>query len=161
MKLSFSKTLIYSFSTLVILFSFQNCNQSYRFNQTSEEQETADAQVQEVSQSASAVEASRTPASANTQQQTPVTSQQPQTPVVTQQPANCFPSGYTFGTGSAQKYIYYRKCDNEIQLWRNQGQQQCCSKSVTITDVSAYYDQYCADLGSSDTYRYEGTMVCN
>lgn len=151
MKLSFSKTLIYSFSTLVILFSFQNCNQSYRFNQASEEQETADAQVQEVSQSASAVEASRTPA----------TSQQPQTPVVTQPPANCFPSGYTFGTGSAQKYIYYRKCDNEIQLWRNQGQQQCCSKSVTITDVSAYYDQYCADLGSSDAYRYEGTMVCN
>jgi hypothetical protein len=136
-------------------------NQSYRFNQASEDQMVTDAQGQDVAQSASAVETSRTPASANTPAaQTPAVTQT-QTPVGSQPPASCLPSGYTIGTGSAQKYIYYRKCDNEIQLWRNQGQQQCCSKSVTITDVSAFYDEYCASLGSADTYRYEGTMVCN
>jgi hypothetical protein len=56
---------------------------------------------------------------------------------------------------SDQAYFYYRKCDGEINDWKEIFKHQCCSKSVTVQDVAVFPDTQCADG------RYEGIAICD
>ena len=75
--------------------------------------------------------------------------------------ATCLSSGKVFTTGSgdptsgyAQPFIYYRKCDGEIERWRSMGERQCCSHKVSIIDTATYSDSQCSDG------RFQGVMAC-
>ena len=77
------------------------------------------------------------------------------------QASTCLSSGEVFTTGSgdpttgyAQPFIYYRKCDGEIEKWRSMGEKQCCSHKVSIVDNATYSDSQCSDG------RFQGVMTC-
>ncbi len=79
---------------------------------------------------------------------------------------SCFSKGFVFMAGSPQAlYIYYRKCDGEIESWRAMGQSQCCSGKVSIVDVATIDEhiseqEYLDNPNLSRCPRYQGQMTC-
>lgn len=66
----------------------------------------------------------------------------------------CLAAGHVFTTNQGQPKISYRKCDGEIEQWRNYGKAACCSGQVSITDTQVFSDNKCSDG------LYAGVMTC-
>lgn len=73
-------------------------------------------------------------------------------PQASNQTPACVPAGTKLFASST--FIYYRKCDGELERWIQLGRQHCCSGEVTILDVETYEDAQCSDG------RFAGVAYC-